>query len=466
VLVLLALACAAPAPRVLPPVGPGPVDHVVLISIDTLRADHLGAWGGAGTPRLDAFAATGAVFVDATSPAPTTLAAHTSILTGLYPHTHGVPRNGFAIPQQDVLLAERLREAGFTTAGFVGAVPLQASFGVDQGFDHFDDHFDQRKDDPLAFLRGTPELEQSQRDGDAVTDAALRWLDREAPEGRRLFLFAHYFDPHAPYVPPGELGPLPDPSVTGTLDDRRRVRSAWPDPGVQAASDSLAALYAGEVAATDDRVGRLLDGLRARGVLDRALVVLVADHGEAFTEHDEVWDHGLGVWQETVHVPLVVAGPGVSAGRREAPVSTVDVTPTLLDLLGLPAVGLEGESLAPALRGEALSPRVLFSEATKPSSEEAEAGVAWQNARKCRAARQASFKLVRCPLAGTQALFDLRADPRELVDLAASRPEVVAALGAALDAWDAGASPPPASFDADAAVTEQLRALGYLDDTR
>jgi arylsulfatase A-like enzyme len=454
---LFACAAAPPVARVLPPVpGDGPFDHVVLISIDTLRADHLGVYGGqlGLSPKLDRLARGGVVFRDATTPAPTTLAAHTSMLSGLWPHHHGVPRNGFVVPDEVVTLPERLGAAGWASGAFLGGYPLIARFGFTAGFTHVDDRLDDPWWDPFA-----PEVEQLQRRGDRVVDAALGWLDDGAPEGTHLFLFVHLFDPHAPYDPPSPWADATPRTVAGSLEERRRVREAWPDDSVTQLSAGLASRYAAEVGWTDAQVGRLLDGVRAR-LGERVLVMVVADHGEAFTEHDERWDHGTGVWQETVHVPWIVSGPGIAPGVVDGPVGTIDVAPTVLGLLELPPDPIfDGHDDSAAVAGGGLAERYVFAEATKPHKD---GGDVWENLEKCRAVRRGSLKLVWCPNGGPPALFDLASDPGETKDLAGERPEVVRELVEVARAWSAGAAPGAPPLD-DAATAAQLEALGYAE---
>ena len=237
------------------------------------------------------------------------------------------------------------------------------------------------------------------------------------------------------------------------------MREQWPDPSVQQLSAGLSSRYAAEIGWTDAELGRFLDGVRAR-LGGRVLVMVVADHGEAFTEHDERWDHGTGVWQETVHVPWVVAGPGIAPGVITAPVGTVDVAPTVLGLLGMPGDPVfDGLDDSGAIRGGALADRYVFAEATKPHKD---GGDVWENLDKCRAVRRGSEKLVWCPSGVGPALFDVGVDPGETRDLSGERPEVVGELLSAAKAWSADAAG-GAAVDVDAATAERLKALGYAE---
>jgi arylsulfatase A-like enzyme len=313
-LALVALACGRPPER------------VVLISIDTLRADHVGAYGAsrAHTPTLDELAARGVRFEHAFSPAPITLPAHASLLTGLEPPQHGVRGNGaFRLPEEALTLAEALRAAGFATAAFVGAFVLDRQYGLAQGFDAYDDRMTSRR---AAGATGFAE-----RRADAVVDAALAWL-ATAPE--RFFLFVHLYDPHANYDPP---------------------------PGFRAAFPRHP--YAGEIAFADAQLARLLAGIRERWPDDRTLVVATSDHGESLGEHGEA-THAYTLYDATQRVPLLLAGPGLPRGAVASPVvRLVDVTPTILALAGLDAPpGSPGRDLRGALSGSEHEPRAAYME--------------------------------------------------------------------------------------------------------
>lgn len=483
----LLLAACAREPR-------GPYRHVVLISLDTVRADHLGCYGrrDARTPSLDALAARGVLFEAAATAAPTTLASHVSILTGVPPHAHGVARNGFTVHADNEMLPELLAREGYTTAAFLGSFALDRRFGFDQGFAHFDDEF------PLA-VDGA-RYDQDQRRAEEVTDAALAWIDRAEPE--HAFLFVHYFDAHAPYDPPPGFAPAGvEPGIPARIEAAVRaqqVRAGGAALGQQAvirdgltrelvcgadgealaADRELAALYAGEIAYLDREVGRLVEGLRARGMLEDALVVVLADHGETFHEHGDFWNHGLAVYETTAHVPLIVVGKGLAAGGRVSePVSTIDVAPSVLELVGLPRPArAQGVSFVPALRGEVFERlRTVDCEATQPPA--VETGERWPNARKAKSVRMGSFKYVRTPYLGLEELYDLAADPGERRNLLAGCgpapvdtgvedfPNLVTALRSAMDGLEHAADPLPSRFDRSQLeeTIERLRGLGYVE---
>ena len=361
---------------------------ILLITLDTTRADAVGAWGGpAGiTPTLDALAARGARFVWAFSHAPTTLSSHASMFTGLDPHGHAVPRNGVPLFESHTTVAERLVHHGFETLAVLGSSAVDRSTGVLQGFTAVDDS--------LSVDQGRRFEDTAPR----VTARALRLVD-DREGGKPLFLWVHYFDAHSPYAPPPELAQrFVPPNVTPTApmegDDHNlgfgeRVRQG------QASAEEMAywrGMYHGEVHVADAGMGALIDGLRARGLLNDAWIVVAADHGEMFYEvMDRPMGHGPDIYPPLTHVPLVITreGPGAPAPRvvPEA-VALSDLGPTLLSLAGHPEPLGEGRDLLPATRGAPLAPRALFLEATRVptlprdgswDNLQAERGVIWQD---------------------------------------------------------------------------------------
>jgi len=414
--VLLAAAAACgreSAPRPGPATAPA---RVVLVSIDTLRADHVGAWGAAHaeTPTLDALATRGARFANAISPAPTTLPSHSSLLTGREPYAHGVHHNGvYRLGDEHPTLAERMREAGFSTAAFVSSYVLDRSFGLARGFERYDDQLAVR-----AAGRGMVSV--AERSADQTVAAVETWL-ASAPE--RFFLFVHFYDPHSEYAPPPPF------------DVRFR-----------------AAPYDGEIAFVDAQLGRLLAALEARFADGATLLAVTSDHGESLGEHGEP-SHSFGLYDATQHVPLLLAGPHVPPGRVvEAQVRLVDVTPTLLALAGAaPLPASEGRSLEPLLAGRDDAPRAAYLETLATHLEQG-----WSP---LFGLRSGGFKYVRAP---RPELYALAADPGETRDLSAQEPERLAALSAELDALLAGAKPAAAPAALDALARAQLEQLGYL----
>jgi arylsulfatase A-like enzyme/predicted Zn-dependent protease len=414
---LASLACS-PSPS-----GP----DVVVITVDTLRADRLGCYGDSSieTPTLDALAAAGVRFEDAASVTPITLPSHASIFTGRYPVAHGVRNNGtYVLPEGETTLAELLVERGYRTGAFVGAYVLAYRFGLGQGFEQYDDRFE--GPGAISTVAGSP---PSERRAAAVTDAALDWVDQLDPN-ERLLLWAHYFDPHADYDPPAPF------------DER------YPDP------------YRGEIAYTDREVGRLLDGLRERGRMDDTLVVVVADHGEAFGEHDET-KHGLFIYQPTVAIPLLFSWPGrLPEGESVGGVvSQVDVLPTLLGLMEVEApVGLHGVDLSRGMReGEgALHDREpILIENLLPRLE-----FGWSE---LWAVRDGPLKTIEAP---RSELYRLDRDPAEADDLSGDEATTLAEQAALLarrrESVEADAlAPAEGTGGLDDEIVERLRSLGY-----
>ena len=444
ILALYMASCSCGPPRLPPMHAAANPRHVVLISLDTVRADALGTYGGpAKTTHIDALADVSVVFENHISAAPSTLASHTSMMTGQYPHTHGVPRNGHRLSDYNVLLAEVLQAAGFETAAILGAMPLGSHANFLQGFDFVDDTF--------RNPRETMVYEQAERPGSLVTDAALAWLDGQDSE--RVFLFVHYFDAHQPYEATANKD-------DGSMRSIYRLRNGLTAerPLSEGKSESLKSLYWAEIASVDTEVGRLLDGLKTRGMLENALVVLTADHGEAYADHGEFWEHGTYVYDQTVHTPLIVSLPGAQPRRIPQVVSGVDLVPTIYDVLELEMDPVDGRSVLPLLQGEKLDERPVFSEATKPWDDDDDG---WQNANRQKAVRIGDLKLVWDPISGTREVFRVSSDPTEANDLSDSVD--AGPLNEALDSWIQKVDPLDSERVIAPDITEQLEALGYVE---
>jgi arylsulfatase len=420
---------------------------VVLITLDTARADGLSCLGGreGTTPNLDALAVRSSLFTEARSETNVTGPSHVTILTGLRAIDHGLHHNAGRLPETVETLPQVLLAAGYRTAAFVSSRHLAGDMGW-RGF------------------QLVPEVPE-QRSAEEVTDLALSWLGQvEAP----YFLWVHYWDPHMQYEPPADVaarfyvgdraagdGPrladdpyferFPRKGVIEWLGDTRDPE--WPR-----------AMYAGELHATDREVGRLLAAVEARG--DSPLVVVTADHGESLGEHGILYGH-RGLYEPQLRVPLIVHLPGAPARRSAVPVSTLDVAPTVSELVGVPLTDarVAGMSLAELVRGEAepdLSDRVQVHENARNQ------GVA---------VRRGEWKLILGiqrghPLfTGPPELYHLGDDPEETNDVAAAHPALVAELRALAGPWiELGVVERGTSPELDAAARERLRALGYLED--
>lgn len=321
--------------------------NLVIIGIDTLRADHLGCYGyGRSTsPNIDRLAARGVVAKNAISQAPWTLPSFATVFTSLYPTQHGASTVDTRMRTSFPTLATMLRDRGYLTCAIVNAPVLRPEFGVDRGFDAYDVM--------------PPEVE---RRADEVTREALKWIDEH--HGQPFFVFVHYFDPHLSYSPPHPYDTVFDHGYEGPLGasfdldyfSSKKAAAVRDEIGSLSAPDSnhIVALYDGEIAFTDSAVGVLLDGLEERGLGKNTLIVLLSDHGEEFFDHGGL-DHGHSLYNELLHVPLIFCLPGHVAENAEVSqyVRLLDVLPTALDIMGLDLPGhLEGTSLKPLVSGE------------------------------------------------------------------------------------------------------------------
>ncbi|HUU36197.1 MAG TPA: sulfatase-like hydrolase/transferase [Vicinamibacterales bacterium] len=402
--------------------------HVVIVTIDTLRADRLGAYGNTTvpTPNFDRLAREGALASDASAHVPITRPSHASIFTGRYPAEHGL-RDNVSLPlAKDVpTLADVLTGAGFTTAAFVSSFVLSKQSGLHRGFSHYDDDF-------TASTGEVRLLSAVQRRGDDTVARVEQWLAgrTETARAARTALWVHLYDPHDPYEPP-------EPFASQFADRP----------------------YDGEVAWTDSVLGRLRTSLEAHDLWSDALVVVTADHGEALGEHDET-GHGFFVYETTLRVPFVMRGPGIAAGTAiGGTVRSIDLMPTVLDLLGL------GDK-TPALTGSSVSANVSSPGATPATTTYAESltpltSYQWSD---LRVLREGPWKYI---LAPRPELYDLANDPGELKNVAAAEPARARALRAALEghlraererALNDAAAPPALSAD----VLQKLGALGYV----
>jgi choline-sulfatase len=397
--------------------------NVVLITLDTLRADHLGAYGSTTvrTPHLDRLASQGVVFDQAMTTAPLTLPAHSSIMTGQFPPKHGVRDNGgFFLGPEQLTLAEILTDRGYQTGATVGAFVLDSKWGLDQGFSSYQDDFD------LTGVKAMS-LASVNRPGDEVVDLALRWMEGVADQ--RFFAWLHLYDPHAPYVSP---------------EPYRSEYRGHP--------------YRGAIAFTDAQVGRVFDFLDARGLSDNTIVIVTSDHGEGLGEHGEE-THGFFVYESSMRVPLIVRAPGrgLTPRRVTQPVRTVDILPTVLDLLGTsPPDPIEGVSLVPLMSGAAREMALEgYGEAMYPLHH-----YGWSELTTLRSDR---YKLIDAP---RPELYDLERDPGELVNLFDERRSVADAMLRRLrdrrQIMDSDAPEAPQAADVDPETRARLAALGYV----
>lgn len=424
--------------RQAPPASPeGEVPPgVVVVVIDTLRWDHSSVYGHNRdtTPTLAALAQDSTVYQRAHSQAPWTTPSIGSILSSRYPSDLGIQRYGNALPDDAEMLAEQLRRAGYRTGAVVSHSYCATEWGFEQGFDSFDQR-----------AIGDPDAESSEQ----VTDTALGFL-REA-RGQPFFLFVHYFDPHFAYLDHPGFGFSDPADYQGPIRSGLAIRKLRKlVPGLEAQDwAELLRLYDLEIAHTDQQLGLLVDGMKELGLYDDSLLVVTADHGEEFGDHGR-WGHTVRLYDESVRVPLIVRYPGQAPTRVQRSVGLVDVMPTLLAALDLPAPeGMVGVDL----RQVPSRPRPVFMETSKGARMDAVV--------------LGDHKLIRDHRADSWELYDLQADPREQVDLTATRPELLAELRGSLEAWRGRASEGSsegAQVDISAEDAARLEALGYLED--
>ena len=474
-----------PSPPASPSAAGRDAPNVVLITLDTLRADRLGCYGNARvqTPSLDALAARGVRFSHAVCQIPETGPSHMSILSGRYPQVHGARANGQRPSPADTM-ATILSGRGYRTAAFVSGYVLKKRMaGLERGFDVYDETFSNFEGVPGLTLVSTIEKAGlvsyvdlwkiwAERRGDRTNREVFRWLRTKATGNQPFFLWVHYYDVHGPYDPPAPYsrmyysGNERDPS-NHSLDAMKNLHQHQVKPGVTDAAFYVAQ-YDAEVTWTDHLVGNLLDELRDRGVADRTIVIAMADHGESLTEHGLWFDHGPDVFEPSIAIPFVVAGPGVARGVAiEGQVQSVDVAPTVLDLLGIPlppGEPLDGRSLKETLRvggrsgpAEAL-PAFIESNITRERG-----GRRFEDpvAAKARAIRWNGLKLVLTPGFGDN-LFDLSRDPAESRDSSTENPLVRQALRDRLAAWIASAPAAASSATVSEGERKLLESLGYL----
>jgi arylsulfatase A-like enzyme len=422
------------------PAGPAEAANVLLVTFDTTRADHFSCYGYPllTTPRSDSLAKRGVLFTRASTVIPVTGPGHASIMTSLYPRDHGAIRNGVPMADGVPTLATILSSHGYRTAAFVSGWTVRGKLTrLDRGFHTYDDDMTDRY-----------HVVNSQRPGDETADNAIAWLESNKHEP--FFIWLHFFDPHAPYKSHG-LSLEPNPAANQPLSTRRKLKQ-----------------YDQEIAFADAQLGRVLDALDRIDATDSTLIVLTADHGEAFGEHDES-GHGRRLYQTTQHVPLILVHPALAGGERsDLSATTLDIVPTILSLLRRPPLPLaQGIALNEALQTPlAYRDREIYQEAFPGARK----GI-WKIFGKRLtgeplqvAVRRGNWKAILDPRADEVQLFDLARDPGETRNLAAEEGAPAEQFHPLLTAHAAKEWNPPAS---ESTLTEddrrRLEALGYID---
>jgi arylsulfatase A-like enzyme/Flp pilus assembly protein TadD len=389
--------------------------NLLLVTIDTLRPDRLGCYGYSQieTPNLDRIARQGALFENAVTPTPLTAPAHASMMTGVNPTVHKVRNTGgFVLSPSEAKLGKILQDQGWDTAAFVGSSVLKGRFGFNHGFTVYDDVMP-------ASTSGSAEAEPERRAAEVV-DRAVKWLDTQS--GKPFFLWVHVYDPHIPYDPP-------DP-----FREKYRDRP-----------------YDGEIAYTDQQLGRLFEAVGRKSQPENTVIAVLSDHGESFSEHGE-YTHGVFLYDSTLRIAFLMAGGGIPAGVRvKQQARTIDLLPTILEQMGIKAPpGIQGTSLAPAFRGKEVPTTYAYAETLFPKF-----NMGWAELRAMRTNR---WKYIRAP---KPELYDLAQDPGETANVIASHPAEAQGLEAQLNTVSAGTEK-VTSAPMDPRTMQQLRSLGYI----
>ena len=430
--------------------------NALLISIDSLRADHLGSYGyhRETSPTLDRLAAEGTRFDNALSSTSWTLPAHVTLLTGREQHHHQTVTPADKVPASEELLAEALSRQGHETVGFYSGPFLHPTYGFGRGFESY-----------LRCRGGSPQtpaggnLSHSDETNPGILAAVEAWL--ESRSARPFFAFIHMWDVHYDYIPPEPYRSMFDEDYGGPLDGRRIENTGFPLSATPRDVEHLIALYDGEIRYTDETIEKILQLLETAGLLQDTLVVVTADHGEEFLDHGRK-GHQESLFEEMLRVPLIFWGPDVPKGRTVTrPVSLADVGPTILDLMGV--TGLEdadGQTLRPLLRRGTLPPSPVFSALYTAYQRPTEI--------KLVSVRKNQTKLIYSPRKNAWAQYDLASDPGELKSLPAD-PALMQTLLSYMGDAAAGLASRPDSNEAQvpeglpSELVEELRALGYLE---
>jgi arylsulfatase A-like enzyme len=482
--------------------------NIVLISIDTCRADFIGAYGNplASTPNIDSLAQKGVLFENYYSTINVTLGAHSSIFTGLYPRNHGVGRNDMRLNNRNLTMAEFLSAKGYTTAAFVGSFALASVFGVNQGFQEYEENFygnakqyvardfqfTTRENKPIEYILRHAVMDYS-RSAEDVNKAFFQWLDKTNP--RKFFAFVHYYDPHFPYNPPKEwylrhLKSIPQktPFTQEELDLLREnlkqmsppIRNFRPsdiaDARLPDVLRAMLALYLSEIEYCDSAIGKIVEKLEKENLRSNTILIVTADHGENLIDHWEFgtfFNHGLLTHETEMRIPLVVSCPGLLPERRRVQEnsSEIDLFPTLMDLLGFAAPKVDGVSLVELLfRDRIQLNRPIFSESTEPfvNLKRYANQLVWINDQNAAGVRWKNYKYIVHPLSKYEAVFDILRDRSEqknlLSMLTTTNPDLVSTFRRYLRIWRSKALPEniDKTFQLNKEDQEKLRSLGYL----
>lgn len=449
---IVGLTAGEPVTTPAKPASAGVARNLVFVSLDTVRRDHLSTYGyeRKTSPHLDALAGDAVVFDDAYAQESNTNPSHASMFTGVYPRTHGSLVNGVELAPEQITLAQILKGAGFKTAGFVSASAMRGkASGLDRGFDVYDEAF-----------------EGFRRDGAETTRRAAGWLAKLSA-GERYFLFLHLYDTHGPYLPPA-----PYDKMFRSAEPRQALQRVPPyqhkpfrDRPGEWDLRGYVDRYDGCVRYVDDRLGEFL----SRVEHEDTVIVVVADHGETLGERFWPLDHGGQAFEEQFRIPLLIRAPGVEPRRSDAIVETIDILPTLLELLRVdrPAQRpVAGSSVVPLMHGLTATHRDRsFSSSRAVQDRHLDRGYRLDGQRRIHAVRAEGWKLIRYPGVKDDyvELYRLDTDPGERENIATDHPARVARYQDYLNAWMAGDSPTRPAPQLDPEIRKQLESLGYVE---
>jgi arylsulfatase A-like enzyme len=422
--------------------------NLVLFTLDTTRTDHLSVYGYRlkTTPNIDRIASEGIRFQEVYAPMPSTEPSHSTMFTSKFPISHGVLKNGFTLSDQNVTMAEVLKQHGYQTAAVISSFPLNHKFGFSQGFDFYNDRL-KGKNPSLTrkHWMGADVNGQFDRRADSTTNQALKWLKEKRDPTKPFFLWVHYFDPHGPYDPP------------------EPYRSKYKVAG--SVLDQMLSYYDGEIEFMDSQLARLVEYLDSNKLRDNTLLVIVGDHGEGLMQHGRL-EHGLLIYDEAVLVPLIFRMPSaISSGKAiQGPVSLVDLMPTVLHLMKIPVANLtfQGKDLAPLIEGGADPDfgRSIFLQRRLYETGAIEDNFVIHGLKF--GIRSGRWKYIEALEEGTKELYDLQNDPGELHNIYDANVQVADQLATSLHSWEhqyATAGPNQQISKED---QERLNALGYI----
>lgn len=486
--------------------------NIVFISLDTTRADFLGCYGNSSisTPNIDRLAKEGVLFENFYSTINTTLAAHSSMFTGLYPRNHGVGRNSMRLNNKNLTLAEYLHSKDYKTAAFIGSFALASVFGINQGFETYEESFIGKASDyierkvrvqnqdqkELEVLIPKNKVGHIERAAPEVNQAFLKWLNGNS--SGKFFAFLHYYDPHFPYFPPEQfrkkyLQAIPEGTPLNQ-EDRVSMEATFKDlvdPTIRFSpseinslpyspvTSALLKMYQAEIESVDASIGEILDALDQKGLRSKTIVILTADHGENLVEHwnfDTFFRHGFLTHETETHIPMIISAPGILPLDRkiDAVASQIDIVPTLLNLLGIQhAFRTDGISLAEHLFRDSKTPkRKIFAESSQPHvriAKEAK-NMIWVNDANGIFIREGKYKFIQLPFKQYEAIFDIPADRQETKDLLstlnADQNELVTGFRDALIVWKKTSMSGniDENFELSDEDREKLESLGYVGD--